>query len=781
MSSNPDSLASDSEQSTRSATRRSAAAASNADSSSATVYSSSQFHSSLLASQPADHLLIINRFLDATETIRLFRCSRRLYDLPLHYRVELGEFELGRYRHGKGRLVESGRDLANCRFCVTELWVNEYGKSGQSWNPIQDAMQLNSRLFSSLKYIVVCFKDFSHTCFDPSRLPRSLEYMEISFSHPALLAEIAPNLAHLTNLKSLSFYCDTELESIPPIVCPSLEHLTLGCDQFDPIDQIPFSASLFPASLRTLDLSLFFCTSPIPPLGSLTALEDLHLPHDFDQPLTPDFLPASLKSLNLGCVFNQPIQVGSLPPGLEILTLNEDCDTDETTFNHPLVPGSLPPKLRVLHLSRKFNHPLTRGVLPNGLIELHFPNHSSFNQPFLPGSLPASLTELKFGWYSLFNQPFLPGALPSSLVELRFGKYSSFDQPFPFLPGVLPSGLKILELKSKFNQPLLGSLPVSLISFCLGAEFNHPIQPGCLPPALELLDFHDNSKFNHPLLPGSLPASLKTIRFGRDFNQPLPPGILPSLLTELQFERDSQIDQSLAPGSLPAGLQMLQFGLSFNRPLPPGVLPASLTELKFFSNGQCNHPFQPGSLPPNLRTMYLGLGFSHPLFPDILPSSLRSLALNSIDFFPLPLSSLPHGLELTVTPPLSAEEIEELPMYSVGQVVQLVPEIAAALESDTDSRFQVIDNITPARRQGSSHPTAFLIEQLLPESSQTDHPCTDSVASALRYWVSPRHLQPAESHQSESDQAAWTRKRTAHEPADGTDQRKKLAAGRAEN
>lgn len=481
---------------------------------------SSHFNSSSLASQPVDHLSAINRFLEPEAIIHLFRCTRRLYDLTPHYRVTLKTITFGCDERGRIILVKSGRQLANFRFCLFRLSVNENFGQTQSWKAVQDAIKLNPRMFSSLKHISFSFGFRSRSKFNPSCLPPGLESLTIYYGPPPLLSAIVQSLPRFSNLKSLSFACVSKLDSIPPIVCPSLESLILSCDLLDSRRQNPFSASVFPVSLRTLDLSRLNCDDPLPPFSTLTGLEKLMLPERFNDSITPDLFPASLKSLTFGRSFKQPIQPGSLPLELEYLSLS--FRGGPFSFDHPLLPGSLPPKLRVLHLSDRFNHPLTPGVLPDNLIELHFPSYCEFDQPFLTRSLP------------------------SSLLELSFGEYSKFDQPL--LPGILPPGLEMLELKSQFDQPLLaGCLPASLKSLSLGPSFNQPIQLGSLPPGLESLEFYvlGDSLFNQPLLPGSLPTTLKTIQFGWAFNQPLPPGVLPSSLTELCFDSYSCFNQPL--------------------------------------------------------------------------------------------------------------------------------------------------------------------------------------------------------------------------------------------
>jgi hypothetical protein len=734
MSFKPHSSSSASARSLRLSTLRSAAAASNAASSSAANSSSFQLPSSFLSSQPVDHLLLINQFLEAEETIILFRCNRRLYNIPLNYRVELNELLLGSDDHENGRLVESGRQLANFRFCLSSLCVDEIGQSGQRWKAVWVAMQLNPRMFISLKHFSLSLAYRSRARFDPSCLPLGLESLTIDYGSLPVLTAIALNLPRFSHLKSLSFSCIGDLGSIPPMVSPTLETLTLICDELDSRSQAP-SASVFPASLRTLNLSLLNCDGPLLPFTYLIGLEVLQLPRSFNQPLTPDFLPASVKSLNLGRVFSQRIQPGLLPLGLEILKFADyaDDDLDEMTFNRPLVPGSLPPKLKILYLSDHYNHSLPPGVLPDSLIELHFPHNSRFNQPFLPGSLPSSLVKLRFGMYSVFNQPFLPGALPSGLQTLVLD--GSFDQPL--LPGSLPPSLKSLSLGISFNQPIEpGSLPASLKSIRFGPRFNQPLPPGVLSSGLQNLSF--GKHFNQPLLSGSIPSEVRTLQFGREFNQPLPPGALPSSLTELCFTSNSLFNQPLSPGSLPSALQRIEFGECFNQPLPPGVLPASLTELKF--GNDFNHPFQSGSLPPYLRTLHLGYKYSRRLFPNILPGSLRELRLCDAAFFPLPLDRLPPALVLSWTASvfISFKKREKWrSRYSIGRIVQLSAAISAALGLDTDLRFRVID--AGIKDCGTKQIVdAALIEQIEPSPMPSDG--SDSAASASRYWVSGRHL-----------------------------------------
>jgi hypothetical protein len=443
------------------------------------------YRSSALATQPADHLLIINRFLDCEDSIRLFRCTRRLYDLPLHYRVELNKLALGSYRYSGPVIVESSRQLASFRFCLSNLSVNESGRGIQNWEVVQDAMQLNPRLFSSLKYFSLSFASSSRAGFDSSCLPPGLESLTAIHGPPSLLAKLVPSLPRFSNLKSLSYYGHGRHESVPRIVCPTLKSLTLS-GNFDSFVS-PFSASALESlpSLRTLDLSWLECRDPLPPFSTLTSLESLILPDCFDQPLTPNFLPASLKSLNLGRSFNHPMPPGSLPPGLESLDFIAN-HYSSSEFNLPLLPGSLPSSLKTIRFGKAFNQPLSPGVLPSSLRELQFYCDSHFNEPLLPGSLPLGLQTIEFG--EVFNQPLLPGVLPPSLTELKFLYSGLFNHPF---------------------QP--GSLPSNLQSLVLGSEYSHPLFPNILPSSLRHLKFNSLDFFPLPL--SCLPPGL-TVNFG---------------------------------------------------------------------------------------------------------------------------------------------------------------------------------------------------------------------------------------------------------------------------
>lgn len=510
----------DSQRSTRSATRRSAAAAA-PKAASASSAGSSHFNSSPLASQPADHLLAINQFLHFRETISLFRCNRRLYDIPLHNRVELSEINFGSFAYNRIFIVESP-ELATCRFCLSNnLIVNEFfgepTEPRQKFEDIQDAMQRNPRMFSSIKYLLLAFICGSSAKFDPSCLPSGLESLTVCHGAQPFLTALVLSLPRLTNLKSLTFECDGDIAFIPPIVSPSLESLTLN-GKFNSFGS-PFSASASESlpSLETLDLSEVELMGPLPLLECLINLEELVLPNCFNQPLTRSMFPPSLKSLTLGIHFNHPIHASSLPLGLESLRFAEieiddyyyeydnyddydgfhDYDDEiDLRFNQPILYGSLPSKLRILKLSAAFEHSLTPGVLPDSLIELRFPCYARFDQPILPGMLPSSLQELRFDHLAQFNQPLLPGALPSGLQTLELS--SEYYQRLP--PNVLPQSLIELNLDSEYNQPFQpGSLPSNLRTLHLGRKYSHPLFPDILPSSLRQLQLYDGAFFPLPL------------------------------------------------------------------------------------------------------------------------------------------------------------------------------------------------------------------------------------------------------------------------------------------
>jgi hypothetical protein len=175
----------------------------------------------------------------------------------------------------------------------------------------------------------------------------------------------------------------------------------------------------------------------------------------FNQIITKNMLPNTLKYLTFGKHFNRKIRKDTLPNGLLSLTFGND-------YCHEPVRGSLPTTLQHLIFGDQFGGRIMKGILPDGLLSLTFG--------------------------LLFINPI--HELPSSLINLTFGE--NFNQPIGY--NVLPLTLKKLVFGANFNQPIEEILPESLEILVLGNDFNQPINS--LPPRLKYLKFNTHSSNN---------------------------------------------------------------------------------------------------------------------------------------------------------------------------------------------------------------------------------------------------------------------------------------------
>lgn len=502
---------------------------------------------------------------------------------------------------------------------------------------------------------------------EPGILPTKLthltfdDYKRRGFNQ-SLVVDVLP-----ASLLELKFGSDFERPLTPGVLPVNLTHLTINA--LTPGVKLP-------RSLRHLTLNIY--AAPNRPLLSDVlppGLTHLELPYQFDYPLTNDdikHLP-NLTHLTFpkhNSYFNQSVTV--LPPKLTHLTFGDN-------FNRPLGPGVLPTNLTHLTFGQDFNRPLDK--LPDRLTHLTFHPFGDFCYP-LEGILPPDLTELNLG--RKFNHAL---KLPHKLTRVHYGLY--FNQPL----GELPDSLTHLTVDdrfareynggSRFNQPLVGSLPRNLTQLKLGKHFNQPLtlhdsnitelqvghafdQPlvvvadtkgttkgqrdegvkgqrgSTLPRNLTKLIFGTDSVFNHPLEVGMLPKTLTHLKFGTSYNCPLNEGVLPETLIHLTF--GSSYNQPLGPDVLPQSITELRFGYAFNQPLV-NSLPKKLTQLAFTYNSVFNQSLE-DVLPDSLTqlTFQKGCLFNQPLLQDTLPKGLLLLDLSSYYNVPLEPGVLPKSL-----------------------------------------------------------------------------------------------------------------------------------------
>lgn len=211
------------------------------------------------------------------------------------------------------------------------------------------------------------------------------------------------------------------------------------------------------------------------------------------------------------------------------------------------------PRLRVLELPPEYNTRLYSTDLPQELKKVTM--SSRYNWP-IDGLFPDSLIFLQLGFD--FDQPIRAGGLPAGLVSLMFGY--SFNQELTH--GMLPPGLMLLLFGPGFTQPLR-NIPRSLSELYLGTKdeasddggFDQPIEPGCLPPSLRVLEL--SWWFSQRLLPGVLPPRLERLQLGGQFAHPIEPDVLPVTLERLRLFDMQHLDEEELlrnAGDLPRGM-----------------------------------------------------------------------------------------------------------------------------------------------------------------------------------------------------------------------------------
>ncbi|CAJ1341749.1 unnamed protein product [Effrenium voratum] len=210
--------------------------------------------------------------------------------------------------------------------------------------------------------------------------------------------------------------------------------------------------------------------------------------------------------------------------------------------------------------------------------------------------------------------------LPSSVQSLTLG--AQFNQSLHTV--TLPSSLQSLSLGKHFDQSLQGvSLPCSLKSLTFGAHFDQSLQEVILPNSLQSLTFGEC--FDHSLQGVILPSSLRSLTFGSRFNQPLQGVTLPDGLQHLAF--GMFFNQRLQGIAFPAGLQSLAFGDNFSHSLQGVTLPCNLQSLTF---GQSFNQGLTGLTFTTLETLRFGDRFNKSLQGVALPR-LRSLSVGNLN------------------------------------------------------------------------------------------------------------------------------------------------------
>ncbi len=335
---------------------------------------------------------------------------------------------------------------------------------------------------------------------------------------------------------------------------PIIESLTL-------IDCRKFLANQFPDTLT--ELVLISCHVRLIGLkpGILpSSLQDLRLPHNFNNNIIVNLLPKNLTKLQLGNSFDKFIKPFVLPFSLKILIFGDK-------FNQNIIPNVLPENLIELSFGFNFNKKLNPGVLPQLLKVLNFSEFSKFKQKFDKGSLPINLN--KFCLNSVYLHELEKEILPNDLSVLQL------IYNYPLKPNILPENLISLDLGPyPFILAIsLNILPRGLQSLTISSYYRHSLK-NVLPNLTELIFSEiisrDEFELDHIVItPDIFPTSLRKLSFlSRNFNQKLVDdnnvSILPSNLVELtlNYNYNKIIQKEYDDVFLPVSLQKITYDAS---------------------------------------------------------------------------------------------------------------------------------------------------------------------------------------------------------------------------
>ena len=344
-----------------------------------------------------------------------------------------------------------------------------------------------------------------------------LDYLE----PPSSYVEIKRAYSSLTHLILKNY--NQRLDNSLPL---TLEYLLLCDYQYD------LDISILPPSLKILIIggnSFRSITNSNTEL--LPNIQYITFGINFNESISPNTLPKSLKQLNLGIEYNKPIDENVLPKSLEELILSYE-------FNEVIDEGILPPTLKILIFGDKYNKPIK--VLPPSLIDLEF--GVDYNKPIIIQKdnpyireklLPDSLTHLIFG--ENYNYPIVH-------IEELDGEMKE-DRKRELVLKLLPESLTHLTFGKNYNYPIvhigegiLKLLPESLTHLTFGENYNYPIIHigegivfKLLPESLTHLTF--GKYFFEPL--NGLPISLKELVLTYKYDVPINIEMLPRTLENL--------------------------------------------------------------------------------------------------------------------------------------------------------------------------------------------------------------------------------------------------------
>jgi hypothetical protein len=327
-----------------------------------------------------------------------------------------------------------------------------------------------------------------------------------------------------------------------------------------------------------------------------------------------------------------------------------------------IVINSLPSSLETLEFGlRSFNETWENQQQvhwPIALKSLIFRYSSTCSLSLI--NLPDSLTHLELSNHFNNLSHFY---LPPNLRILKFTRYCPIHQGLAE-HFTTHKCLETLILPDKFNQCLIGKLPLSLLHLWLGNEYTKPLEKlvnsnakfkllpsichSALPPNLEILQFSENSQYSSPIT--RWPTKLRVLDWGgaqwvnrqtipkentqedqaseakwnerkealhdqSDYcNHDLPPH-----LEELSFSPDAYFNAPL-DDLLPNSLLKLVLPNSWNQPL---VFPSSLKVVNFPIDSDFHQPIH--TFPPSLQEIYFPLHYNLPVNFQRLPLSMKRI------------------------------------------------------------------------------------------------------------------------------------------------------------
>jgi hypothetical protein len=149
-------------------------------------------------------------------------------------------------------------------------------------------------------------------------------------------------------------------------------------------------------------------------------------------------------------------------------------------------------------------------------------------------------------------------------------------------------------------------------------SFNTPWPRNIFPPSVEVLMFHQKSKFNFNLSRGNLPPNLKQIYFGKYFNKKI--DNLPDSLEFIYFYKSSYFNQLVK--TYPTNLREIYYGETFTTYSSLLTLPNGVKKIHFANLSRFNTYIE--RYPTELEEIHFGIDYNHILTP-LTTSKLKVL------------------------------------------------------------------------------------------------------------------------------------------------------------